>query len=319
MAFNFPGVAAFINETDNLNDIYKRAMFGNETAQHITQIDGVKKTNALPSVEHERNVLVSAESELTASDFKGDVDISQTDLITGKVAYWNKFRIDDLEGYFTQKYLPRGASYDLGETETVLALLLKDDIPRVIGRQVEQLTWQGDTALTAPNPLRFANGFAKLTSGLAATSTGAFTDSNALTYLEGLVDAAVSDADWSSLIMNPNGAKIYTGEDVIRKFAKQYRNDFTSSAYNREFNKWQIDGTNVMLIGCPGLVGKNEAYLANPDVMVQGSDLIGDKDQIEMGMNQYNEHVWVKVKFRLGFACRDISDKALFIHRLTNS
>jgi hypothetical protein len=126
MAFDLAALTAFINETDNMMDIYRRSMYGNDTAPWLNQIQGVKATNALPSINHEQNVLVSAASELTASSFNGDVVIDQVNLPTAKVAYWNKFNLAQLEGYYTQKYLPRGVNYDIGQTESVLAMLLGD-------------------------------------------------------------------------------------------------------------------------------------------------------------------------------------------------
>lgn len=317
MGFDLSAVTAYINETANLNDIFKRSMYGNDTAPYLTQIQGVKATNKLPNVNHEQNVLVDATNELTDSDFNGDVDVTQTELITGKVAYWNKFRLDDLEGFFTQMYLPRGANYDLAETEIVLARLLQDDIPNVVKKQVELLTWQGDTDGSAP--VNLANGFNKLTAGVTPVSGGAITASNALTFVDGLIDTAMEDADWASKLGETGRAYIFTGHDVIRKYEQQYRSDYTAAPYNGRFEKIMPDGTVVQMIGCSGLTGRSEINLVDSQIFVQGSDLLSDQDNIEMGMNQFNEYVWVKVKFRLGFAVRDLTDKSILKHTETGS
>jgi len=317
MAFDLSAVSAFVNETDNLNDIFRRSMYGNDSAPWLTQITGVKATNALPTINHEQDVLVSAAAELTAANFNGDVVVDQVDLITSKVAYWNKFNLAQLEGYFTQKYLLPGANYDLGQTESVLAAMLSDSIPNVISKQVENLTWKGDTTLTG-DPLVFTNGFNKLTNALTPTSTGAITASNARTYIDGLVDAAMADGDWAADITAVGRVYIMCGHDVVRKYSQQYRADFTAAPYNTEFNKFMVDGTNVMLIPCAGLTGTNVMYLVKNDVFVQGSDLLTDQASIMMGMDQFEEYVWVKAKFRIGFAARDVNAKSILVHRATS-
>jgi hypothetical protein len=289
-------------------------MYGNDTAPWLNQIQGVKATNALPTVNHEQNVLQSAASELTAASFNGDVVVEQVNLPTAKVAYWNKFNLADLEGYYTQKYLPRGANYDIGETESVLATLLADSIPNVISKQVENLTWRGDTSLGSGTGLQFVDGFNVLHEALSPTSTGTLTLSNTRGYVDGLINAAVADADWSAALSN-GGARIYMGHDAYRFYATSYRSDFGSLPYNNEFNKMVIDGTNVSMIPCAGLTGTNYVYLAKNDILTIGTDLDSDQNNIMMGFDQFEEYVWVKCKFRLGFASRDVNTKSVLVHR----
>jgi len=315
MAFDVSALSLFINE--QIENIWSTSMYSNDSAPYLNQIQNVKATNALPTIEHEKNVLVDASAELTSSDFDGDVDISQVNLVTDKVAYWNKFRVDELENYFTQKYLPAGANYDLGQTEAVLAAMLMTSneygISAVINRQVELLTWQGDKSGSAP--FNRTDGLNKQTAAVNTTSNGVVTSSNARTYIDGLVDAAAGDADWSATLARVGGSYIMCGHDVVRNYAKQYRTDFTSLPYNEEFGKPMVDGTGVMIIPCSGLTGTNDIYLVKNDNFTQGSDLRTDQDRIEFGMDQFQEYVWVKCKFRLGFIARSLSAQNILVHR----
>ena len=322
-AFNLSALSAYINQESNVREIYRRAMYGNDTAPFITQIDGVKKTNALPSIDHSRNALINAENQLTLSDAKGEIEVKQVNLLTTKLAYLRDFRLDDLEGFFAQQYLPRGAEYGLGDLETVLAVMLGSaeqfGIPAVINRQVEGLTWQGDTDLDASTGLNLVDGFMKLLAEVDATSIGALTVENTLGFVDGLINAAMEDADWKAAIMQRNQAYLYMGGDTWRKYELGYRKEHGSLNYNNEFRKAMPDGTEVMMIPCSGLTGTDHMYLARPEAMVQGADLSGDKDQIGMGFTEIHESIWVKTKFRFGLQCRDKSDKSVLIHRPTIS
>jgi hypothetical protein len=246
--------------------------------------------------------------------FNGDLTASQDVLETKDIAYWNKFQIRDLQNYFTNHILPAGAKYDPTDFNAVIGTMLGDDIAKVINRQVENLTWNGDTA--GSGAVVLCNGLLKGFSGLASTTTvGALTASNARTKIDGLVDAAVASADVAGLLGVEGGMYLYTGHDVVRYYAQQYRQDFMTLGYNADFSKLKIDGTQVRLIGCSGLTGKSTALLARPEILVQGSDLLGEESDVQIGMNEFNEYIWVKCRFKLGFVVKDANNASAFIHK----
>lgn len=315
MPFDVSGLTAHINETSNMLDVFKRSMYGNDTAPFISQIGNVKYKNALPSWEHERDVLRDGSVELTSAMFNGDLTASQDVLETKDLAYWNKFQIRDLQNYFTNHILPAGATYDPNDFNAVIGAMIGNDIAMVNNRQVENLTWNGDTA-SGTASLALVNGLLKGFSGLASTTTAAaLTASNARTKIDALVDAAVANADVAGLLGVEGGMYLYTGHDVVRYYAQQYRTDFMTLGYNADFSKLKIDGTNVRLIGCSGLTGKSTAVLARPEILVQGSDLMGEESKVEIGMNEFNEYIWVKCRFKLGFLVKDANNASAFIHK----
>ena len=127
----------------------------------------------------------------------------------------------------------------------------------------------------------------------------------------------MADKSFSMLLNEPAMTYILTGHDVVRNYSKQYRADHGALEYNTEFNKPIVDGTACMLIGVSGLTGQNTAFLTRTDNFHRGHDIIGEQEALRIGMDQFDEFVWVKNRMKHGVVARDMGNASVFYHSAT--
>jgi len=119
---------------------------------------------------------------------------------------WSEKTIVPLDAMFLDKVNPRHFEKAWRPFQPVGPLVDKVDNPRIkaviieqaaltVGKQLGKLIWQGDVAAGASSPLRFFDGFIKLTAADASvidvTTQGAITAANVISVLEACEAAAV--------------------------------------------------------------------------------------------------------------------------------
>jgi len=321
MAYDLTGLIEFINEDKHRNNIYTKAVNGNDSAPWLNNLGMFKNDMKLPNLDVERGVLQDGDLELTAAKFNGDVTITQTTLVVESIAYFTKLNARNLETFYTNLNLSMGQYYDESDISAPDQALLSK-ITDTIAGDMECLIWEGDKVGGA-GFLALADGFIKqdetavIATSLSKTSSGVITDANAKDIIEGLVDAAMADKSFSMLLNEPKMTYVLTGHDVVRNYSKQYRADHGALEYNTEFNKPIIDGTACMLIGVSGLTGQDAVFLTRTDNFHRGHDIIGEQEALRIGMDQFDEFVWVKNRMKHGVVARDMGDASVFYHSAT--
>jgi len=123
---------------------------------------------------------------------------------------WTENTITPADMMFLDKVNPRHFEHVWRPFQPVGPLVDKVDNPKIksalimetaktVGKQLGKLMWQGDSTLTAPNALRFFDGFVTLAAADASvikpTPAGAITAANVISILEA-TEAAIPSAIW---------------------------------------------------------------------------------------------------------------------------
>lgn len=123
---------------------------------------------------------------------------------------WSENTITPADMMFLDKVNPRHFEHVWRPFQPVGPLVDKVDNPKIksalimeatktVGKQLGKLVWQGDTAAGSSSPLRFFDGFIKLTGADASvidvTTLGAITAANVISVLEA-TEAAIPSSIW---------------------------------------------------------------------------------------------------------------------------
>ena len=91
------------------------------------------------------------------------------------------------------------------------------------------------------------------------------------------------------------------GDDKAKMYERGYRDSKGTVVYNQGFEKRFVDGTNIAIEGIPGLNGTDYLVLIKESDLVLAVDVEGEEMNLKMGMDQYEENIWIKGRFGAGF------------------
>ncbi len=302
MAFDLTALTAWTDESTFAFDFWTDALLKGESAQHLRTISGVKGSMKMPSINAEQGVL---QASTCASTANGDILYDQVEVIPENIEDFRLFCIKDLEAFYTRTHLDPGQMYEgLQKTEAVIMNLIAESI----NRGVELTIWQGEKG-GATAGLDLVDGFnhrienAAVATTIVATSFGEITDANAVALIEGLVDAAIADADIASLV-HMGGLQLFVGHDVKRHYDKNYRVLFGDNTHADEMGVTMVQGTQVPMIAVGGLTGTDFMHLVIKDSLVMTNDIEGEETNITVGMDEFDKNVYTRSEFKIGFVER---------------
>lgn len=311
MAYDVSTLTNYIDELSASGDIWMSSILGGDTAPTLAQFQTKFNVLELPRFEHDRDIFQDGDNCTFSAS--GDADYLQNTITLCNLKINTEFCVRDLEDKFTGVYLPGGQNYEGLPNEAM-------HIDRMLGQakaQNELLTWRGDTAFGVGS-LLLCDGYIKIVNDNigsvatgAAISTGAITSANALGFVEGLVDAAIDDVDTAGMI-NQGGFVLYMGHDAFRAYDLNYRTTHGDYVRANEMGNLVVQGTQVRIIPVGGLNGQNAMYLTPNANFSTAMDLASDIEAPKIGMDQYMENVWVKLRWKQGFGLRDFSQ--VFVH-----
>jgi hypothetical protein len=218
--------------------------------------------------------------------------------------------LNDLEAYFTQKWLPAGANND----STSLAAAIVDRKMAQIANQVERAIWQGRTTYTNDSVLKALNGFISTidTAGtaVAATQQASISTSTVRGIFEDIYTKIPAAAAWNEEVV------AFCGMDVFKTLLVKLTTDnlyhyTTDSAANR----WEIvyPGTNMKIVALPGLNNdnpvdtgslptavKNRIFATYKSNLLVGTDLTSDMDNLKVWYSEDDDVLKFRTRFRLG-------------------
>lgn len=298
MAFDLSALSAYT--TEHAEEFFAKSVMKSKTAGIMNVLSGFKPgAHKLPEFDHAYDLFQDGSSCGFAAS--GDLAIKQRSITVESLKINTEYCLRDLEAKFTRQILPTGQEYDgLGPVEAGLM----SELDKKVGKMTELLLWNGNKA-TAPNTISsydLVNGLLKVladeTGNLAAeNTTGALTTSNIIGAVEGLYDALPVDA-YSTI--QDEAWVVLMGDDKAKMYERAYRNTHGAVVYNQGFEKRYVDGTNIEIVGVPGLNGTDKLVLAKRDNLILAVDVDGEEMDFRVYMDNDMENVRVKARFAMG-------------------
>jgi len=314
MAFSLGTMTAYIEE--NKADLISKAILGAKTLGLGVDIrTGIKSSAKIPVLES----TVPFQSAACSFTSSGTTTINQIEIATVGIQFAEQFCLNDLNAYFTQKYLPAGANVD---SMSIAQAIIDRKIAQV-ARNVENMIWAGKTTYGNSTVLKQLNGWLATidTAGTAVAATPSTLNStNVLT----IFDDIYSKVPAAALVNEPVVA--FCGLDTFRTLAAKITSTYGiyGSQYTTDnvWNNWELmyPGTNMKVIGVPGLSDtasvvetgsvptavRNRIIATYASNLVYGTDLQSDTDSIEAWYSQDDRVYKVFGAFRAGCAVKFI-------------
>jgi hypothetical protein len=313
MAFSLGTMTAYIEE--NKADLISKAILGAKTLGLGVDIrTGIKSSAKIPVLES----TVPFQSAACSFTSSGTTTINQVEIATVGIQFAEQFCLNDLNAYFTQKYLPAGANVD---SMSIAQNIIDRKIAQV-AKNVEQMIWQGKTTYTNSTVLKQMNGWLSTidTAGTAVAATASTLNStNVLT----IFDDVYSKVPAAAIANEPIVA--FCGYDTFRVLAAKITSTYGiyGSQYTTDnvWNNWELmyPGTNMKVVAVPGMNNdnavdtgvlptavKNRIIATYASNLVYGTDLQNDTDTIEAWYSQDDRVYKVFGAFRAGCAVKFI-------------
>ena len=312
--FSLSGLAAYTEE--NKADIVTKSILGARTMGLIDVRAGIKSAMKVPILD------VTAPFQAGgcgAFNTSGTTTLTQTTISPVSLKLNMSFCPNELEAYFTQKYLKAGAlytgTYDSQEAmDNAFFTAITDRIQAYINKQVEAMLWLGNTATTADPNLKLMNGFIK-TIDTAATAIAA-TPQTAITL--GLVRGIFEDIIFQKIpnaILGDNPVVFCSQEDyrlLLNALWADNLYHYIPSAAENAGLEFMYPGSNVKIIAVPGLnsdngtglptAAKHRIFAGTANNFVAGVDLENDIKTFDLYYSKDNREVRMAMDFKLGVA-----------------
>ncbi len=219
MAFSLGTMTAYIEE--NKADLITKAILGAKTLGLGVDIrTGIKSSAKIPVLES----TVPFQSLACSFTSSGTTTINQIEIATVGIQFSEQFCLNDLNVYFTQKYLPAGSNVD---SMSIAQNIIDRKIAQV-ARNVEQMIWQGKTTYTNSTVLKQMNGWlATIDAGSPVAATPSTLNStNVLT----IFDDIYSKVPAAAIANEPIVA--FCGYDTFRTLAAKITSTYFLYSYS---------------------------------------------------------------------------------------
>ena len=288
MAFDVGGISAWTDEISDKSQWILKPILATQTLQKLTGIDkrmGIKgQSIKIPTLESTTPWQAGAACGFTTS---GTTTIAQISLTTVPVKIQESICLQDLETYFTTKLLP---SNDRPETFQLLDLWTGRKVAQM-ALQLESAIWQAKTTYTNATHLKLFNGLISV-SDTAATAVAATQQASISTStVRGIIEEIAYTKIPSRI--RDLGAVIVCGYDTFNIYRQKLMTDnlYSYDPTNTDMTGYTMNvfGTNVKLIGLPGLNNDNAVDSGALPTAVKNRIFATYEDNIMIGMNAEND------------------------------
>ena len=309
MAFDVTALASYIEQMDFPLIAQMQATGGlAEVADIQTGIKGSSNLQFLST-----DVVFGNDS---CARVAGDSTVfSQRTITVGAIAVSEDLCIKDLNGYWAQVLVKKGAA---GEEEMPMEIEAVY-MAKKMNAMANQLTisdFQGDT-LSGTNNLSYYDGILKIVDAGAPVNgnTGAVTVATGISTANVL---DILDAMWSSIPDNISEAEdlsLWVPTSVYKKYVVALKNA-NLFHYSADGEQVKLYGTNVALrstVGLPGAAGSERILLTRNSNLVIGMDGDADEDAMTVRLDPVTEKsIFFDVTFKRGTQVRFIDECVSF-------
>jgi hypothetical protein len=230
--------------------------------------------------------------------------------------------VHGLEDYYTAQGLAAGQHYvGLGAFEAGIF----SDVARQTGKAIGNEMWNGGSNWITSGWIDLLYAATGIEVGASATPTAggsAGTDAaGVFNIVEALVDQARTDVDFGSdvsagnvvVVMSPKEYSFYFqnyrklfGDNLITPGLQFLADGSAAPVYH--------PGSRVEIVQQNFLTGTGTVILTRKKNFVVALDLESDLGAMKMGMDQYEEFIWWKFRFKAGVGIRDISANSVLYY-----
>ena len=309
MAFDVTALSAYIEDQDFPLIAQLQATGGLAEVADIQT--GIKSSSNLQFLS--TDVIFGADSCTRTPS--GDTVFSQRTITVGPIAISEDLCIKDLNGYWAQTLVKKGAAGEEEMPAEIEAVYMAKKM-NAIKNALTVADVQGDT-LSANNQLKYYDGLLKIVdagapvdgnTGAVTVATGIST-SNVLDILDGM---------WESIPDNISEAEdlsLWVPTSVYKKYVIALKNA-NLFHYSGDGEQVKLYGTNVALrssVGFPGAAGSERMILTRDSNIVIGMDGDADEDAMGVRLDPVSEKsIFFDVTFKRGVQARFIDEVVEF-------
>ena len=245
----------------------------------------------------------------------GTTALTQRTLTVGAIAVSENLCIKDLNGYWAQVLVKKGAAGEEEMPSEIEAVYMEKKM-NAMQNQLTISDFQGDTA-SATNNLSYYDGLLKIVDAGAAVdgNTGGVTVANTISTANVLT---ILDSMWSAIpenIANAEDLSLFIPISVYKKYVVALKNA-NLFHYSGDGEQERLYGTNVALrptVGLPGAAGTERMILTRNANIVIGMDGDADEDAMKVRLDPVTEkNIFFDVTFKRGVQVRFIDEVVEF-------
>lgn len=309
MAFSLGTLAAYIEDQDFPLIAQMQASGGLAEVADIQT--GIKGSSHLQFLSTDI-VFGSDACTRTAS---GSTALTQRTLTVGAIAVSENLCIKDLNGYWAQVLVKKGAAGEEEMPSEIEAVYMEKKM-NAMQNQLTISDFQGDTT-SATNNLSYYDGLLKIVDAGAAVdgNTGGVTVANTISTANVLT---ILDSMWSAIpenISNADDLSLFVPISVYKKYVVALKNA-NLFHYSGDGEQERLYGTNVALrptVGLPGAAGSERMILTRNANIVIGMDGDADEDAMKVRLDPVTEkNIFFDVTFKRGVQVRFIDEVVEF-------
>lgn len=252
--------------------VNKFGLLGNGTRQRISIQTGVKGKAALNYLDIVPVLQDGADCAFTPG---GTAELTQREIETAPIKVDMEFCPRKLRGKYAE-YLIRINAVEEGNKlpfeEYVVDLIIDS-----INDRIETMIWQGDTAKSSDNTLKWIDGFLKL----AGAEVGVIDVeiASGKTAYEAILDVYMAMPE-GILDMTP---EIYVSPAVFRKFVQEMvAKNWYQITVGAPQDEFILPGTDVKIVKTKGLAGTQKIVGTFPKNLFYATDMEGDEETIDL-------------------------------------
>ncbi len=249
-----------------------------------------------------------------------DTTISQSTITLKKGLVRDQICVHGFEDYFTAQGLTAGQHYTgIGAFEAGILMDVAKKTAKAIGNEM----WNGGSnwitsGLT--DLLYAANMGSSILGSTTPTSGGSAGTDAAGVYniCEALLNAAMADVDFASDVMAGNchivmSPKEYAflQQNYVKLNGQNLITPGLNVLQNGSFAEFNFPGFPVPVVVQNFLTGTGTIILSRNGNLVAALDLESDFTDIKLGMDQYEEFIWWKFRFKGGVGYRDLTGNSI--------
>lgn len=280
-------LTAYVEENKTM--LLKKVVLQGDTASLVRKQLGVKTKERIHLFDYEATLQNGSTCGFSAD---GSTKITEREIVTALFKVNDEWCDKDLLGKYAE-YLVR-----IGANDNALPFEadIMEGVVKSIGKQMEKMIWQGDTASTAVTYL--IDGF--LTQAEKADSASTITAST--TSAQNIYDAIIAGykkvpeeiLDKAVAFISPANFR-----ELKLYLVNNYK--YNASLMDPGVTDVFIPGTDLKVHKTIGLTGvEKKVYIADPNNMFLGADMLSDMEDIRLWFSN-DDDVWrLKVEFNTG-------------------
>ena len=322
MAVSFSGLTAWVDESRL--DFYMDAIASNDVLPYLRKYGnvytGVKAdTLKLPKLS---TSITIADGDACFTDIDGNNDstISQTTITLKKGLVRDQICVHGFEDYFTAQGLTAGQHYTgIGVFEAGIMADVAKRTAKAIGNEM----WNGGSnwITSGLHDQLLAATLGSAIVGSTTPTSGGATGGDAegvYNICVALLNSAMADVDLASEIMAGNAHLVMSPKEYAflqQNYVKLNGQNLITPGLNvlqsGSFAEFNFPGFPVPVVVQNFLTGTGTIILSRNGNLTAALDLEGDFTNIETGMDQYNEFLWWKFRFKGGVGYRDLTSGSI--------